>query len=135
MADINEILLTDMANNGDLIRSDTGDIDRVSGFANMKLALFHRLITMPGTLVHRPDYGVGIQQWQNGVNSLAVQQQMALKIRDNFLRDPRIEEVTGISVESGDTTPEQIKITVKVKIRGFDEAQSVTFIPFGGEAA
>lgn len=133
MAKIEEILLTDIANNSDLVLSPSGDLDKVSGFANLKLALFHRLLTTPGTLIHRPDYGVGIKQYQNGVNSIAIQQQIALKIKDNFLRDERIEEVTSVSVESGDTTPDRITITVKVKIRGFDDAQPITFIPFGGE--
>lgn len=135
MAKIEEELLTDLANNGDLVLSPTGDIDLVSGFANLKLALFHRLLTVPGSLIHRPDYGVGIKNYQNGVNSLAVQQQIALKIRDNFLRDERIEEVTSVGIDSSDTNPEKITITVKVKIRGFDDAQPITFIPFGGEVA
>lgn len=133
MANIDQVLLTDLANNGDLVKSPTGDLDKVSGFANLQQALFHRLVTTPGTLVHRPEYGVGIKQYQNGINSLQIQQQIALKIRDNFLRDERIEDVTGVSVDSEDTTPDIIRITVKVKIRGFDEPQSITFIPFGGE--
>lgn len=133
MALIDEVLLTDVAHLGDFIKTSKGDQDILSGLRNMRNALFHRLLTVPGTLIHRPDYGVGIKRYQNAVNTIAVQQQLAIKIKDNFLRDDRVESVLGVLISYTDEKPELVEIKVRVKIRGYEDPAQLTFIPFQGE--
>lgn len=130
MATITEILKTDIAHKSDYVRSATGDLDRISGLENFKLALFHRLITSPGSFAFRPNYGVGIKDYQNSLSSFSVQRRLALLIKDQYELDPRTEEVTGIRFDVSDTEPDKTQIIVKVKPVGYDEIETA-FIPFG----
>jgi phage baseplate assembly protein W len=130
MATIEEVLKTDLAFTDDFKVTATGDIDIISGLANIKQALFNRLVTSPGSLIHRPTYGVGIKDYQNSPSSLASQQLLAKKIQEQFLQDERIEAVTGVQIKFNDLTPEKTTILVKVKVKGYDES-AFAFIPFG----
>lgn len=129
MADINVSLFKDLAMVGDLVRAPTGDIATIQGLANYKNALFHRLITTPGSLVHRPGYGVGILEWQNSLSSFANQQALAQKITDQFMQDPRTESVTGVSIVTNDSDPRQTVVAVRVVPKGYTE-QAMKFTPF-----
>lgn len=119
----------DMAFFDDFVVTDTGDFDTVEGLENVKQALWRRLITTPGSVIHRPDYGVGIKNYQNSINSLARQREISLKIKEQFELDERVESVTGISFSTVDNYPDKLIINVKVKIIGFTE-QTVSFAPF-----
>lgn len=130
MASIEETLKTDLVHAGDLMKTATGDLDVLSGLDNVKSALMHRLITEPGTLVYRPDYGVGIKGFQNAPNSLSMQRQLALRISEQFTKDPRVESVLGVGVRSEDATPQTVTIVVRVKIVGYGESE-LKFTPFG----
>lgn len=132
MADLDEIMKVDMAFNGDLVKKSDGDLEGITGLSNFKQALFQRLITTPGTLVHRPTYGVGLKDFQNAPNTLANQRKIAARIKEQFELDPRVEEVLGVRVEVDDLTPWKLLIIVRVKPVGYDEV-TAEFIPFGGE--
>lgn len=131
MAELEEFYLTDLQFTGDLVKADNGDLADISGLANLKQALLHRLITQKGSLIHRPDYGVGIKQYQNAVGSLAVQQKIAANIDEQFRQDFRVLDVTGVSIEQDANNSGLFKIVVTVTTAGFDEIP-MTFIPFGG---
>ena len=132
MANIDEILGTDIAHKSDYILTATGDLDTLSGLENIKNALFHRLITSPGSLIHRPNYGVGIKDFQGAPNSIELQRQLALRIQEQFEQDPRVVKVLGVSLNYEDLTPDMVEIIVRVRITGYDEV-TAKFIPFGGE--
>jgi hypothetical protein len=125
---LNDVLKTDIAFSGDLQRSATGDFDLVSGLNNLKQALFRRLITVPGTLIHRPLYGVGVPLFQGRINSFAVQRELTLRIVENFKRDTRVANVTGVSFDIPEN-PAMLKIIVRVQAVGYDEAV-MDFTPF-----
>lgn len=131
MALIDENLLRDMAHNQDLLRAPDGDFDWVEGVANLKEALLRRLITQPGSLAHRPDYGVGIKDYQNAVANLDNQRSLAVRIKEQFERDFRVESVEGMRFQVDDDTPDKITIFIKVNIAGFGEVE-LPFVPFGG---
>lgn len=123
MADITESLLTDIAHKNDVIRAANGDLDTIKGLANIKEALFRRLMTTPGALAHRPEYGVGIKDYQNAPNSLANQRSLALRVKDQFERDPRVKEVLGLRFDTNDKEPDKTTIIVRVTIAGFEEVE------------
>jgi hypothetical protein len=130
MASILEVLKQDIAHKSDYLLAPNGDLDLISGLANIKEALFRRLITTPGSLAHRPTYGVGIKSFQNSLNSLENQRTLAARIKEQFELDSRVEAVSGVRVDYGDNTPEKLTIIVRVKIKGYDELEA-DFIPFG----
>lgn len=130
MATIEEFLKRDIAHKGDFLVTSTGDLDTISGLENVQNALFHRLITSPGSLIHRPNYGVGIKDFQNSINDIENQRRLALRIQEQYELDPRVEEVLGVRVDVGDLTPEKIIVTVRYNVLGYGEVTS-RFIPFG----
>ncbi len=127
---LDDLLGTDIAHKSDLLVTPGGDLDTITGLANVKEALFRRLMTSPGTLAHRPNYGVGLKNYQNAPNSLSVQRELAGKIQEQFEQDPRVEGVLGVSVGYSDDNPGLVTLTVRVKIVGYSE-QAMEFTPFG----
>lgn len=129
MATVEETMGRDIAHVGDFVKTATGDLDSISGLPNIKSALMHRLLTTPGSFILRPTYGVGIKDYQNGPSTYALQQQLAVRIKEQFEQDPRIDEVTGVRVEFDEAKPELSNIIVKVRLVGYDEVET-TFQPF-----
>jgi hypothetical protein len=133
MADINEFYKTDIAFKSDFVKTAAGDLDIISGVENVKEALFRRLITVKGSLIHRPDYGVGIKLFQGSMNSLPKQRQITNLIQEQFIRDSRVDEVLGVSINYSDKEPQKVTIHVRVKLVGYGE-QNLSFLPFGSDA-
>lgn len=115
-----------------MAESASGDLQEVSGLANIKQALFNRLVTYPGSLIHRPDYGVGIKDFQNAINNLGNQRNLALRIEEQFKRDIRVQDVLNIRFNVDDDKPDTLRVYVKVVLQGLGE-QDLQFIPFGDE--
>jgi len=131
MATQTEIFLTDIAFDDDLKATASGNLDVVSGIRNLQGALLRRLITTPGSLAHRPNYGVGLLNFQGAAMTINTQRQISLKIVDQFQQDPRVDVVTSVIIETQDLEPDKITITVKCKIVGIGE-QEFVFTPFDG---
>lgn len=122
---------TDIAHVGTFIRTPSGDLGTITGIANVKNALFHRLITVPGSLAHRPTYGVGLPLYLNALSSFGKQQQLASIIREQFELDPRVAEVTTIGVDINDTDPYLTVVRVFVRLVGYTDAVAMDFTSLG----
>jgi hypothetical protein len=131
MASVADVLLTDLAHKRDFLPTPGGDLQTISGMQNVRDALFARLMTEPGSLIHRPDYGVGIKRFQNALNRLGKQRELAGRISENFARDPRVEKVEGVLVDYDESNPSKVTIVVRVKVVGVD-AVVMNFTPFSG---
>jgi len=129
MTEINNAYLEDLYFSEDFEPSKNGDLLTITGKENLSQALFHRLITSKGSLVHRPDYGVGIKDFEGGISSLASQRELALRIKDNFEQEPRIKEVTGLKFNQDDVNPSQFTVIVKYEAIGYNNLEE-TFDPF-----
>ena len=130
---ITQTLGTDIAHvNGDLVKAANGDQATISGLANLRAALFHRLMTVPGTLVHRPDYGCGVPSYQNAPNSFTVQQELAVIIQEQFMKDPRVQSVTSVAIDFSDQNPELSTISIFVIPVGYTDSQQMLYTPFAG---
>ena len=113
------------------MRAANGDLDVIDGVANLKEALTRRLLTTPGSLVHRPTYGVGIKDYHNAVGDLENQRTLALRVKEQFEQDDRVDSVEGLRFDILDERPNELRIFIKVNIRGFREVE-FDFVPFGG---
>ncbi len=131
MATIQQVLKTDIKHQKDFVKTDSGgDIQSISGFDNIREAILRRIVTEPGTLIHRPGYGIGLKHFQNAPMTLATQQEIAKRLQEQLTRDSRIASLLSVSVESEDRTPEKAVINLSVKLEGYDEPQMIE-IPFG----
>lgn len=130
MANVEETFLTDLAHISDLVKSPSGDLDILTGLNNLYQALYHRLITQPGSLIHRPNYGVGLKDYQNAVNSIDTQRRLASRIDEQFREDFRVQEVSGLRVETDKDNPDLVRLFVRIRAIGYDELE-LKFTPFG----
>jgi len=126
---ITQSMGTDISLLGDMRLTAGGDVQLVAGLANLYQALFHRLITVPGSLVYKPNYGIGITRFQNAPNSLPVQQNIASLIQEQFPQDPRVQSVSSVSITSEDGTPQKTIVAVTLTPVGYNE-QKMSWTPF-----
>ncbi len=129
MTSINEALLTDLAFVEDLSVTASGDFDVMSGLVNLRQAVLRRIMTKPGTVLHRPQYGVGLVEFQGAPMTLDVQRQLAKRITEQLPRDPRVEKVLSLSLSSEDYTADKLSISVTVEAIGLG-AVEFEYTPF-----
>ena len=121
---IEEAFLTDLKHDGDFSSGNTGDINTVSGRDNLRQAILNRLVTVKGSLVHRPEYGIGLKLYQGVLSSLEKQRELALLIKSQLLEDTRIESVDGVKFEAdGDYRTGTFIVTVKITAIGIGEIE------------
>lgn len=119
MSRINENFLIDLEFG--VKEAQNGDIQLISGIENLKQALFNRLITVKGSLSHRPDYGVGVQLWQGAVGSIDKQRQLAIEIKKQFEKDPRVSKVTSVAIKPDESNPSIFIVQYKIEAVGIGE--------------
>jgi phage baseplate assembly protein W len=129
MSRIEEALLIDLEFG--VSSSSSGDVERVSGMANIKQALFNRLMTVKGSLAHRPNYGVGVQNWLGGISSIERQRTLAEEIKSQFEQDPRVSSVESVKITPSIEDARVFIVSYRVNINGFG-AFSDEVDPFGG---
>lgn len=95
----------------------------VKGLENLRRAILRRLLTRPGDYAFVPEYGVGIPSFLKKRRTQTTIKQLEADIRENLLRESRIEEVTDVAVEN---IPDGIKVNVQVRASG----RNLRFRPF-----
>lgn len=130
MSQLDEFLKRDIAFKSDLVQTASGDLDVIAGLDNLKEALFRRLITTPGAVIHRPEYGCNLKAFQGSLANLENQRRLAQTIKEQFELDTRVEVVTGVSFNVDDNKPDMVKVNVKVSVRGYGET-GFNFVAFG----
>lgn len=131
MADITAFLGTDLRHEKDFKKTTSGgDLQTISGLDNMKAAILRRIMTLPGEVIHRPEYGAGLPIYRNAPNTPDTRRQVAAAIEEQLRRDSRIEDVSAVSFSNTDTDPELVTLAVQVRVRGYGELE-VEFKPFG----
>lgn len=102
---------------GSIRISPSGDVGRLSGRDNLTRAIMRRLVTTPGSLVHRPTYGCGVLGYIGLANSPAVRSKLANAIRANLLQERRIKDVSvALSVGTMDDASATGTITVSLTL-------------------
>jgi len=84
--------------NGDYETTAAGDLALVRGFAALNQAIYHRLITKPGSFALRPGYGVGIQRWAKRRNRLSDMHELEQVVEDQLSFEKRISRVRKVFV-------------------------------------
>lgn len=115
--------LTDLALPDDVRTSASGDWPTVSGRHNVRSAIEQRALTMPGELVHRPQYGAGALEFVESISSPAKRAELVARLRENLLRDDRLRDVGAKVSASRSTTT----VDLAVQLRGQPETESIAF--------
>lgn len=114
----------DLYFNGDYETNASGGLASIRGLAALNQALYHRMITKPGSFVLRPEYGVGIQRWTKRANKLSHLHELEQVIEDQLSFEKRITKVNNVFVTSLESGP-GVKVGFSVEAIG----RSVTFQP------
>lgn len=123
MATVDELYGIDIAFKSDFLAASNGDLQVIKAQENVKEALIRRTITEPGTLVHRPEYGVGLKRFVNALNSLDNKRELANRIKVQWEQDERVEEVISVSIQAEDDVPEKLVISVRAELVGLGETE------------
>lgn len=114
MSIFNDVYLNDL--NFDV--NSKGDLDSISGISNVKKSLYRRLLTVYGSMINRPDYGVGIKRFLGSLNSMSVKRQLSLEIQEQFEKDDRVLKVLGIQIKDNQNNSSMIEISCRVLLVG-----------------
>lgn len=115
LSDIVDALGVDIAltSHGQKTVAADGDVQTVSGIANLKQAIKFRINTVPGELGMHPGYGCMIQFYLGTAQSAAWADLVQSLIHDCLLQDPRINTVDSITyVQKGDAGFVNVQVTV-----------------------
>lgn len=89
---------------GDLGVTASGDLAIAEGFTNLRQAFYNRMVTIAGSLLHRPRYGVGLPSLQNEILDLPKRQEIANRMEENLLQDPRFSEIYSVAFRNDKDT-------------------------------
>ena len=103
-----------------------GDTVFIYPSANLLAAHVRRAVTAPGQMVHRPLYGGGLPTFIETRGDLATLARQDVGIRQNALRDSRIQEATVSSVQGENTG--QVIVTLQIQPRGEDTTETATLV-------
>lgn len=113
----------------DMSTTPTGDLSTVAGVSNVEAAIIRRILCVPGSLAHRPDYGAGLLSYKNAPLTLPMQQRLARDIRAQLKLETRVQEVKSIAFNYNDNAPDRCVLTLVCVIVGYGE-KTVSFTPF-----
>lgn len=116
---------TDIKFENDYDITSAGDYLLLSGLENLRAAVYRRLLTNPGEYKLVPDYGVGMKRWVKKPDTSANRAEMKTIIEQQLLRDPRIQEIVQIAIESLENQP-GVKVGIVLRANG----RALRFRPF-----
>ena len=102
----------------------SGDWPTVAGRENLLGAQIRRATVAPGQMVHRPLYGGGLPLYIEALGDPATLSRIEVAIRQNALRDDRIEEAT-VSAVLIDT---YTQVQLEIQPRGENTTETATLL-------
>ncbi len=120
----------------DLDLSPTGDLETIGEEYNLAQAIIMRLNTMQGELTDlgHSSYGSRLYELIGEPNNERTRELVRIYALECVTRDPRVEEVVGISVEKVKDDPNRVDINISVRATGLTSILNIVF-PFYLEVA
>lgn len=125
---IEDILARDIRHESDFQLTASGDLATIEGKDNLVEWIRRCIITFPGSIIHRPDFGVGITAYQNKPNSLSNRTRLMSRISEQLPKDPRIVSVDAVSVSTSADSPGRITVKVMVTAQGIGRFETPELI-------
>ncbi|NIN52762.1 MAG: hypothetical protein GTO23_06320 [Nitrososphaeria archaeon] len=120
----------------DLNLGPTGDLETIGEEYNLAQAIIMRLNTMQGELTDlgHSSYGSRLYELIGEPNNERTRELVRIYALECVTRDPRVEEVVGISVEKVKDDPNRVDINISVRATGLTSILNIVF-PFYLEVA
>lgn len=90
---------TDIYQEADFRIGSNGDLCTASGIDGLKYRIDRMLLTSPGEIFHRPEWGVGIIRFLNRPNNANTIAQLRNAIIRNVSKDPDVERVVRVGIK------------------------------------
>ena len=131
-----DIKIVEMDPGYDLDLSPTGDFETIGEEYNLAQAIIMRLNTMQGELrdLGHSSYGSRLSELIGEPNNERTRELARIYALESVTRDPRVEEVVGISAEMFKDDPHQINLNISVRAKGLTTILNMVF-PFYLEVA
>ena len=84
----------------DTITTPSGDLAVVGGEEALRQALIRRVVTNPGDWALLPNYGVGARRYVKARNTRAMRDELAERVRSQFLAEPRVERIERVTIST-----------------------------------
>jgi len=97
---------------GDYEKSATGDLQEIDGLLNLREAIYRRISTPKGQVVHRTKYGIGIDQYRNKPATPANRAELSNEIKMGISAEQRIETIHSVKCDWDYTGTVNISIEV-----------------------
>ena len=120
----------------DLNLGPTGDLETIGEEYNLAQAIIMRLNTMQGELTDlgHSSYGSRLYELIGEPNNERTRELVRIYALESVNRDPRVEEVVGISVERLKDDPSRVDINISVRAKDLTTILNMVF-PFYLEVA
>jgi phage baseplate assembly protein W len=113
----------------DLVASTGGDLQTVSGRANLAQAIMNRLFTRKGELTKlgHPNYGSRLHQLIGELNNARARGLAEIYIRESLAQEPRIEEITQITFAPPSRGFDRSLLEVTISVKPVGQEVDLTF--------
>ena len=112
---------TDVLIMDDYQKSSKGDLQTITDILNLREAIYRRVFTTPGEVLHRPKYGIGLKRFLNKPCTETNKQELINLVKLNLPAEKRIETVEQVLCDwSSDVLNLIIKVTAYGRIIQFD---------------
>jgi phage baseplate assembly protein W len=115
-----------------LPKTATGDLRLISGYANLRQAVIRRAMAVPGSMIHRPDYGGGMPLYIEQAGTPGGRSRMSNALKQNAQEDERIARArvvvqAGVVGGAGEVLSKRgATARIEIQVRDDDETLSVT---------
>lgn len=90
---------TDIYQEADMRVGSNGDLSTISGVDGLKYRIDRMLVTNPGEIFHRPEWGVGVVRYLNRPNNANTAAQLRNAIIRHVSKDPDVERVVRVGIK------------------------------------
>lgn len=109
------ILGRDIFQENDIRVTPSGDLETVAGLDAYLQRIDRMLVTNPGEIFHRPEFGIGIYRFLNQPNTSDNVAKLYNAIRSNISNDSQTERVDAINIERSE---DQVIVNIQVIAKG-----------------
>ena len=103
---------------GDHLLMGNGDLALTRGLGAFRANFARALVTTPGDIFWRPDYGIGLVEFLNARATAAASYEMKNRIQQYLSSEPAVEEVTRNEVTISRDTIGLVEVFVDVVVSG-----------------
>jgi hypothetical protein len=111
---------------GSIPTDANGDYAFDDGITNLKKRVYRRLVTIPGSFAHAPDYGVGVPAYLKRLNQAGVRSKLRSEAVKQILLEPDV-EACSVDITSDPSKPGLFRFDIRVKQKSQSNGVQFTF--------